>query len=231
MPAKMVLYRGAGHGDVLCLTSAIPGLRKKYPNLDLDFVTGVNFSDMVWYDPRLHSVYEIENFNQFPYKIQKIFKPDHGTQWDAPIPVVQCRMLDVPFSPPRYYFKDGELDNVDEHDIAVVVHATDQRRCYQSLNDAVEILQEEYDVIQIDHGPHIARNHPDLSIREAVATMARAKMVLTVDTGFMHAAVALDLNALIVFTITDTRVQYIGNCSHMKYPDVEDIVDHVRKKL
>jgi ADP-heptose:LPS heptosyltransferase len=219
---EILLYRGAGHGDVLCLTSVIPGIVGKYEGCSIDFATDAGYSDLIKHDPRIRRVMESGGVPR-PYDL--VISPDHGKCWDDWIPKVQCRMAGVPFNGPVYYPLDSEISAAEPSDIAVCYTASDPRRMSLSLGEAVRALEKKYKVIQVDNGVSVCNNHPKLTIRQAAATMIRARLAITVDTSLMHVAVALRMPTIIIFeSLTGPRNQYTGNARCLSSPEADKIV-------
>jgi ADP-heptose:LPS heptosyltransferase len=208
---KIALCRGAGIGDVLCLTSALPGLKELYPNAHITFGSTPASMDIVRGNPLIDEYMYMHEMNADSY--DKYLEPDHGLEWNDWIPRVQCRMLGVPFNPPQLYLTPEELAAAPVYDVAVCHWATHDQRRYEPMKELIRcLLRQEVSVVQADNGPSLGIDQPQTDIRQAAAIVAKAKVLLTVDTSLMHVGVALDKKMVVIFgDLTGPHNQYVPN--------------------
>jgi lipopolysaccharide heptosyltransferase II len=57
---KTLVIRFSSIGDIILASPLLRVLRKKYPSLQIDFVTRKEFSDIVRYNPNINRIYEID---------------------------------------------------------------------------------------------------------------------------------------------------------------------------
>lgn len=215
---RILLRRGGGIGDVLCLTSALPGLRAKYPGATLDFQTSPGHACVLWGHPLIDTIIERPYDENLDKEYDLVLEPDHAPIWRKPIPYIQCELLEVPFSPPKLYLSSNELRAAEAHDIVIWNHTTPQRS-YDLMDEVVTFLKGQ-DIVQIDNGPSLGCDHPSLSMRQACGYLGRARVGLGVDTSFMHVAVALGIPQVIVFSdLTGPHNQYVPDTTAMHRPD------------
>lgn len=192
---NVLLTIGGSNGDVLSGTSVVPGLQELYPGADLTVAALPQWSSLIAYDPR----FDLVPYGQDTTTYDVGVACWHGGNWDDQIPVCQCREAGVRFSWPRMYFAPGELDKAKEYDIALCTFTKDPRRIYERFAELAALLADRYSVAQIDNGPCLGVEHPTLTLRQAAATIARSRLLLTIDTGPMQVGIALKHPMLAIF--------------------------------
>lgn len=224
---RILLRRNSGHGDILCLTSVIPGLRARYPDAEIHFQTGSGYADLVLGHPEIHQVWETANdvAAETLEHFDIVYEPDHGLHWNDAICKVQCRLLGVHFSPPRIYLDEDEIMAAPESDVCVVNH-TCSDRTYPRMKDVVPYLHNwGWRTLQIDNGPNLGCEQPKLTMRQAAAAIARTRLLLTVDTGAMHVGVALRKPLVVIFgALTGTHNQYVPDAWLATTADAPDLL-------
>lgn len=219
----IALHRGHKHGDVLCLTSAIPGISNKYME-HIDFYVDEGYDQLILHDPRIRHIHV---GRPDPSMYSHVFSPDHGKEWNDAICKVQCKMIGVPFSPPRYYITEEELSKAPHHQIAICAHSSAQTRDSHGLFESINHLAQKYDCVQVDNGKNICYQ-PKTSLREAAAIIAKADLTISVDTSLMHVAAALGVNALFLFVgLTGPHNQWINNADYLIRPSASSIIKKV----
>ena len=208
---KIALCRGGGIGDVLCLTSALPGLREKYPNAHITFGSAPWCLDIVRENPLIDEYMAMGDMNVDSYDLY--LEPDHGQEWNDWIPKVQCQMLNIPFNPPEMHFTQAELDAAPAYDVALCHWASHDQRRYEPFKEIVGWLRRQgVTMVQADNGPCLGVDQPETDIRQAAALVAKAQVLLTVDTSLMHVGAALGKKMVVIFgDLTGPRNQYVPN--------------------
>ena len=222
---RILLRRYAGHGDILCLTSALPGLRQRYPDAEIHFQTEQGYGDLVLGHPEIHQVWEtIDNVPAEKLAhFDLVFEPDHGLEWNDAICKVQCRMLGVTFSPLQLYLHSDEAAAAPVSDVCVANYTANERTYPQMKQTVQHLLDWGWNTLQIDSGPNLGCHQPQLTMREAAAAIARTRVLLTVDTAAMHVGVALQKPMVIVFgALTGTHNQYVPDAWLTRTTDAPD---------
>jgi hypothetical protein len=224
---KILLRRYAGHGDILCLTNALPGLRRRYPDAEFHFQTGQGYGDLILGHPEIHQVWETAN--NVPAEqltnFDLVLEPDHGTQWNDTICRVQCRMLGVTFTPPQLFLHPVEVENAPVSDVCVVNYTADARTYPQMAQTVRHLLEWGWNTLQIDNGPNLGCAQSKLTMRQAAAAIARTQVLLTVDTAAMHVGVALQKPMVIVFgDLTGVFNQYVPNAWLARTKEPPDLI-------
>lgn len=204
---RILLRRVAGHGDVLSLTSVIPGLKKKYPGAEIYFMTTRGYDQLVRHDPLLSGTI------WYGYPTFLVFddhrRIDHAKIWEAAkakgeqmwMGEAQCKVLGVEFSPPKMYLLPEELEAAEGSDVAIANRWPFGGRSYDQMGKLIKLLVAEgYRVLQIDTGPDkITCPHPALTIREAAAEVAKTRCLVTIDSVFLHVGAALRKSMVVIF--------------------------------
>ena len=224
---NVLLHRGAGHGDVLLLTSAIPGLQEKFPGVKVYFKTGEGFDALILHDPRIAGIHW--NYHPPPNVDFDIsIRVDHKQTWGSNIwmPIAMCRFVGVKFSLPKLFLLPEELQAATSCDVAITnKYPVIGGRAYEHMDRlAKHLIDFGYHVRQIDLGPPMCKgiDNPPLTIREAAAAVAKARCLVTPDCVFMHVGVLLDKPIVAVFNPelrTSPKNQYVPNCwdAHWKW--------------
>lgn len=184
---RVLLLIPGGHGDVLSGTSVIPGLQEMHPHATIFAAVPVACWALLQHDPRVILVPDGQDCSAYDV----VADSWHGRNWNGQIPVVQCREAKVRFSRPQMYFAPGERAKAKRYDIVLGTWTADVRRQYTSFPKLARLLAKKYNVAQVDNGPDVGVYHPDLTLREAAATIAMSRMLVTIDTGLMQIGIAL----------------------------------------
>ena len=225
--AKILLHRGAGHGDVLLMTSAIPGLQKKFPGSEIYFKTGKGYDALVLHDPRIAGIC----WNHYPpldIKFDIRIRVNHALIWgkDTWMPIAMCHFIGVKFSLPQLFLLPEELEAADSCDVAIAnSYPVIGARAYVHMSKLAKFLVDAgYHVKQIDLGPPMCKgiDNPPLTIREAAAVVAKARCLVTIDSVFLHVGVILDKPIVAIFNPeqrTSPKNQYAPGCwvAHWKW--------------
>jgi len=223
----ILLHRGAGHGDVLLLTSAIPGLQEKFRDVKIYFKTGKGFDALILHDPRIAGIC----WNHYPppkINFDISIRVNHALTWSKDIwmPIAMCRFVGVKFSLPQLFLLPEELQAAEGCDVAIAnKYPVIGGRAYQHMSKLAKYLVDfGYHVKQIDLGPPMCKgiDHPPLTIREAAATIAKARCLLTPDCVFLHIGVILERPIVAIFNPeqrTSPKNQYVPGCwvAHWKW--------------
>lgn len=204
---KILVIRRDSRGDVLVATSVLPGLREKYPDSQIHFLARNGFDELLLGNPHIDKIVHRRSKG---YDLE--IDLNHHPQWDDWMASVHCRIAGVPFHPPELYLAPDELD-VPQYDVAVANDAGWTSRQYTRMRDVLGTLSGNYDIVQVDCGPDLGVRHPELSIREAAAVIAKSKFYFGVDTVFMHIAAALGKPMVLIMGPTGRENQYIPHAT------------------
>lgn len=222
---RILLRRGSGHGDVLCLTSAVPGLLKKYPGAEIYFMVSKGFEQLVLHDPRLAGIFRYDQAPGLTFDLN--IRVAHGSVWGSGqkeeghfwLAEAMCQVVGVGFSPPKIYLLPEELAAAKGSDVAMSnKYPVTGGRAYRHMSAlAQQLVAAGYHVRQIDTGPPMCQGIDDapLTIREAAAEVARTRCLITTDTVFLHVGVALGKSIVAIFNQvqrSSPTSQYVPNC-------------------
>lgn len=203
-------------GDVMVMTSVLPGLAKKYPGATIDFCTNVGYDASLENNPYIHQVVRSDDGS---YDL--VLRIDHSDQWDAPMNAVHCRIAGVEVNPPELYFTDAELQFGKQYEVCIAFAHTAGwvSRRYRHWPEVVTSLRKKYRLVQIDNGAHVVEGieHPSLDVRHAMSVVNAAGLYLGVDSLFMHVAAACCVPQVVVMCATGAELQYMP-CSTVIRP-------------
>jgi len=203
------------HGDVLVATSVLPGLREKYPDARISFLTNKSFGYALLNNPYIDEIL----YSKPKQKFDLEFSIDHHYQWDAPMAEVHCRQCGVSVHKPEIYLSEGEKTRIaqDLRDRIIVCNTAGWRsRTCPNLVIALENMPQHHDrFLQIDFGPRLSRKiqHVRPSMRDAYAIVYHSQLYIGVDTVWMHACVAFDKPMVLCMGVTGPESQYIRNAT------------------
>ena len=216
---RILLKRNGGHGDVLSLTAALPGLKDKYPGAEIYFRVGKGFDQLIRHDPRLAGILWRKQPTDLVFDLK--IRVAHGSVWgnakrsSKPLWMfeAQCQVLGVEPSLPSLYLLPGELAAARGSDVAMSnKYPIIGGRSYRHMSAlAQQLVATGYHVRQIDTGPRMCRgiDNSPLTIREAAAEVAKTRCLVTTDTVFLHVGVALGKPMVAIFN----QVQRSGPAS------------------
>ena len=226
-PMNILLRRGSGHGDVLLVTSVIPGLHEKFPGSQIYFKTGKGFDALILHDPRIMGIH----WNHHPppdINFDISTRVNHALTWgkDIWMPIAMCRFVGVKFNLPQLFLLPEELQVADSCDVAIANrYPVIGGRAYQHMNQLAKYLVGAgYHVKQIDIGPPMCKgiDNAPLTVREAAAVVAKARCLVTIDSVFLHVGVILEKPIVAIFnpeSRTSPKNQYVPGCwaAHWKW--------------
>jgi len=213
---NILLHRGAGYGDVLLLTSAIPGLQEKFPDAKIYFKTGKGFDALILHDPRIAGIC----WNYYPpldIDFDISIRVNHALTWGKNIwmPIAMCRFVGVKFSLPQLFLLPEELQVASSCDVAITnKYPVIGGRAYRHMDQLAKYLVDfGYHVKQIDLGPPMCKgiDNSPLTLREAAAVVAKARCLVTTDCVFLHVGVIFERPIVAIFypAWSSSKSQYV----------------------
>ena len=215
---RIQIRRATGHGDVLSLTAAIPGLQKKYPGAKVSFMVSEGYEQLILRDPRMEEI--VLWGNSFDSEEgDLIFRVSHTAYWDRHtwMCFAQCDALDVERNFPKLYLLPEEIDAAQGCDIAMANRYPHGGRSYKHMAGlAALLIGKGYHVKQIDTCPLFCRgvDNAPLTVREAAIEVAKARCLITVDSVFLHVGAALEKPMVVIFNLkkrSGPGSQYVPN--------------------
>ena len=242
---RILLSRTKGHGDILSLTSAIPGLQKKHPGVKVYFKTIRGYDQLIRHDPRIAGIRWFFFDRPSSPSFDTTINVAHGAIWPAAdkeehlwMGGAQCRKVGVEFSPAKMYLLPEELETATGCDVAIANKYPLGARSYEHMTElASQLAAEKYHVMQIDDCHPRPYNRgidcPELTIREAAAEIAKARCLVTVDSVFLHVGAALGRPMVVIFNParSSPRSQYVPGSWvadwHQKPREITLMVKHL----
>lgn len=215
---RIQLRRPSGHGDVLSLTAAIPGLEKKFPDAKISFMVSPGYEQLILHDPRIERI--VLWGNAFDWdKGDLVVRTSHAARWDRHtwMCFAQCDTVGVERSLPRLYLLPEEIEAAQGCDVAIANKYPHGGRSYKRMAGLAALLVgKSYHVKQIDAGPLFCPGVDNalLTIREAAAEVAKARCLITVDSVFLHVGAALERPMVVIFNReqrSGPESQYVPN--------------------
>lgn len=227
-----------GLGDVIMSTVALRGLKEKFPNCKINYVTDIytwngSLAKILKYNPYIDQVIKISDFYEADYDYwADITTIDIQMETRNPMHRIDiyCQYLGV--SPlnktPIYTVSPQEKEAAkqlissyfkEKRPLIFINPGSNADRrniTEESLNDLFKLLVKEYNVIASHHFKRAGIDSPYLlyhvnnEIREGVALMNECNVTVAHDTSILHLAGALEKNIVALFGSIEplTRVKY-----------------------
>lgn len=209
---NILVIRHDMHGDVLVATSILPGLKRKYPGCEIDFLCNPGYEHVLQNNPYIRSVVHADSGN---YDLRLAI--DHATHWDRWMPVVHCEQAGVEFSAPQIFLSASEAAQAPmDGTVALAGAAGWPSRRYahmEGLSTVLKLLYPGLQFVQVDNGPDMGIEHPKMTVREMIAFLSRCCLLISVDSLPMHVGAALGMPMILIMGITGPEIQYVPNAT------------------
>lgn len=211
---NILVVRHDMHGDILVMTSILPGLKKKYPGCEIDFLVNPGYEHVLANNTYIRDVVHADAKD---YDLRLVI--DHSVRWDRWMPMVHCEQAGVEFAPPQIFLSPSEAAQAPmEGTVALSSAAGWASRRYAHMPGLATVLKLLYpglNFVQIDNGPDLDPKieHPKMKVREMIAFLSRCCLLVGVDSLPMHVGAALGVPMVLLMGITGPEIQYVPNAT------------------
>lgn len=236
---KILFLQELSAGDVVLTTGTIKGLKEKYSNCTIDYMTSQQYMNILEGNPDINKILKWgEGVNQNDYDLilwphHKIRTAAFGRQ-DIHLADIYAKMCKVERR--DLYINPDDSYPIDLPESYITIHTTSHpMKNYDRFNEVADLLKDEISIIQIGGKDDVALNTLNslinlcgkLTYRQTAYIIKKSKLHIGIDSCCGHIASAVEKQSIIIFGGTGARVvrpvsnsiaiepDYIEHCSIM----------------
>ncbi|OXS29867.1 MAG: hypothetical protein BCS36_03130 [Desulfovibrio sp. MES5] len=226
-----------GVGDLLMMTPGLKALARKYPEREIWFAIPKGFHQLFYGFEGIKTIDidHLELYQEDCFALHNLTECPASKVESAEIPFVKQNRIEI-FSralgikyltqaekKPVYSVTEQErqwaeqflsnLGVMPKNFLAVQPYAADNYRNYPAIKDVIYTLAKSYSILIFHNSSLPEFGHPNihavdsLKLRQSISILSLCKMLITVDSSFLHFGAALDLNTVALFGPIDGYIR------------------------
>lgn len=212
---KLLCVLPGGVGDVIMFTPILRGLKEKYKDTEIDFLTSDYCKDILIGNPNITNVYTDEtsiNLKDYFQVLRPYTKTQSIPDWQKTgIHIIDlyanlCGITLEDYKTEVYPLEvDLQSYGIRANEDYICLHTQSSLKCkdWPYFKDLIEKLKDNFQIVVIDEQqhnyPHTIQLPPDMKLREKAYVISKSKMIIGIDSMGIHLSSALGIPTIAIY--------------------------------